>query len=87
MVVECYEEVLDYVIEYDFIFEEVFGNYIMVGFFICWKVWRLVWVVFVDVVGLYWLMGVIGVVKVIEEEYSFFLYGLIRSYCIVDVGI
>ncbi|KAL2021123.1 hypothetical protein VTK56DRAFT_7429 [Thermocarpiscus australiensis] len=74
-----YEEALDHASEYNFVFEEALGNYLMANIFIRNKARRSARSALRDAVALYRQFGATGIAGRIESEHSILLHGAIRN--------
>ncbi|CAM1503976.1 Fc.00g015670.m01.CDS01 [Cosmosporella sp. VM-42] len=85
--IQQYEQALDHATEYDSVFEEALGNYLMAGLFIRRRARRSARAALLDAVSLYRQMGATGVAKAIEEEHSLLLHGPTRSSRTAEAGV
>lgn len=85
--IEHFEHALDHATEYDYVFEEALGNFLMAGFFIRRRARRSARAALLDTVSLFRQMGATGIAKSIEEEHNMLLHGPTRSHRTADVGV
>ena len=85
--VRCYEEALDHAAEYNFVFEEALGNYLMAGLFLRRKARRSARAALLEAVGFYRQLGAVGVSAAIEEEHYLLLHGPTRNHWTADASV
>ncbi|KAH6891221.1 putative histidine kinase HHK1p [Thelonectria olida] len=85
--IQAYEHALDHATEYDAIFDEALGNFLMAGLFIRRKGRRSARAALRDAVALFRQLGATGVSRAIEEEHSLLLHGPTRSRQTVEQGV
>ncbi|KAJ3526989.1 hypothetical protein NM208_g10930 [Fusarium decemcellulare] len=85
--IQHYEHALDHATEYDAVFDEALGNYLMAGLFIRRSARRSARAALLEAVGLFRQIGASGVSRAIEEEHSLLLHGPTRSHRTTDTGV
>ncbi|EAA26684.2 hypothetical protein GE21DRAFT_3187 [Neurospora crassa] len=85
--IQQYEEALDHAAEYNFLFEEALGNYLMASVFIRHKGRRSARSTLRDSIALYRQLGATGIADLIETGHSILLHGPMRNPRTADAGV
>ncbi|KAI5467000.1 hypothetical protein BGZ63DRAFT_370132 [Mariannaea sp. PMI_226] len=85
--IQAYEHALDHATEYDAVFDEALGNFLMAGLFIRRKGRRSARAALLEAVALFRQLGASGVSKAIEEEHCLLLHGPTRSHQTQEQGV